>query len=90
MSSRSASGISLLQAMLGERLSTSASQRKHHGRDLTWHPASPPDAVAFAGSTEEVAASGAPARNTDPRWGMRVTLGLMGGVSVSMQWRQWP
>jgi D-lactate dehydrogenase (cytochrome) len=48
--------IAELRAMLGERLSTGASVREHHGRDLTWHEAHAPDAVAFAQSTEEVSA----------------------------------
>lgn len=45
-----------LKILLGERLSTSASVREHHGRDLTHHSALPPDAVAFARSTEEISA----------------------------------
>jgi D-lactate dehydrogenase (cytochrome) len=45
-----------LKALLGERLSTSASVREHHGRDIAHHSAAPPDAVAFAESTEEISA----------------------------------
>jgi D-lactate dehydrogenase (cytochrome) len=43
-----------LHNLLGERLSTSASVREQHGKDLTWTPAAPPDAVAFVQSTAEV------------------------------------
>ncbi len=44
-----------LRALLGERLSTSAAVREQHGHDESYHPTHPPDAVAFATSTEEVA-----------------------------------
>ncbi len=46
--------IAQLGALLGERLSTSASVREHHGRDLSWHAGADPDAVAFVQSTDEV------------------------------------
>ena len=45
-----------LAGLLGERLTRSAAMRETHGRDESWHPVSPPDAVAFAETTEEVAA----------------------------------
>ena len=45
-----------LRSRLGARLSTSAAVREQHGRDESYHPAKAPDAVAFAESTEEVAA----------------------------------
>jgi D-lactate dehydrogenase (cytochrome) len=45
-----------LRDLLGERLSTSPAQRDSHGQDEGWHPVAAPDAVAFAQSTEEVAA----------------------------------
>jgi D-lactate dehydrogenase (cytochrome) len=45
--------IASLQQLLGERLSTAALVREKHGRDASWHPCVPPDAVAFAQSTEE-------------------------------------
>ncbi len=45
-----------LEAILGERLSTSAAERERHGRDESYHPVEAPDAVAFVESTEEVAA----------------------------------
>jgi D-lactate dehydrogenase (cytochrome) len=43
-----------LRALLGERVSTSPGVREHHGKDESYFPLSPPDAVAFAKSTEEV------------------------------------
>ncbi len=45
-----------LRGLLGDRLSTSRAILEQHGRDESFHAASPPDAVAFARSTEEVAA----------------------------------
>ncbi|HYH36931.1 MAG TPA: FAD-linked oxidase C-terminal domain-containing protein [Azospirillum sp.] len=45
-----------LRALLGDRLSTSGPVREHHGKDESYHPVMPPDAVAFATSTEEVSA----------------------------------
>jgi D-lactate dehydrogenase (cytochrome) len=45
-----------LRQILGERLSTSASVREHHGKDETWNPGAAPDAVAFVQSTAEVQA----------------------------------
>jgi len=45
--------IASLHQLLGERLSTAALVREKHGRDASWHPCVPPDAVAFAQSTEE-------------------------------------
>src|ERR1700730_13560309 len=41
---------------LGDRLSTSAAVCEQHGKDESYHAAHAPDAVAFAQSTEEVAA----------------------------------
>ncbi len=46
--------IEALRGLLGERLSTSAAVREQHGHDESYHEAFPPDAVAFADSTEEV------------------------------------
>jgi D-lactate dehydrogenase (cytochrome) len=43
-----------LKALLGERLSTSAAVREHHGKDESYFPYAPPDAVAFVETTEEV------------------------------------
>lgn len=45
-----------LRLLLGDRLSTAAAVREQHGKDLTYHAGHPPDAVAFARTTEEVAA----------------------------------
>jgi D-lactate dehydrogenase (cytochrome) len=46
--------IESLQQLLGDRLSTAASMREWHGKDASYHPCVPPDAVAFAQSTQEV------------------------------------
>jgi D-lactate dehydrogenase (cytochrome) len=43
-----------LRALLGERVSVSAAVREHHGKDESYFPYAPPDAVVFARSTEEV------------------------------------
>src|SRR5271165_5671658 len=48
------SAIESLKQLLGDRLSTAASLREQHGKDASYHPCVPPDAVAFAQSTEEV------------------------------------
>ncbi len=45
-----------LKALLGDRFSTAAAVREHHGKDESYHPNFPPDGVAFAASTEEVSA----------------------------------
>ncbi len=45
-----------LTELLGDRLSTSAAVREQHGKDESYHSPAPPDAVAFAETTEEVAA----------------------------------
>jgi D-lactate dehydrogenase (cytochrome) len=45
-----------LRQLLGDRLSTSGAVCAHHGKDESYHPPHAPDAVAFAHSTEEVAA----------------------------------
>ncbi|MBV9340916.1 MAG: FAD-binding oxidoreductase, partial [Acidobacteria bacterium] len=43
-----------LHRLLGERLSRDLQIRQQHGKDASYHPCVPPDAVAFAQSTEEV------------------------------------
>ena len=43
-----------LKALLGERVSVSAAVREHHGKDESYFPYAPPDAVVFPGSTDEV------------------------------------
>ena len=47
--------IAELGALLGERVSTVAAVRAHHGKDASYHPPHDPDVVVFAHSTEEVA-----------------------------------
>jgi D-lactate dehydrogenase (cytochrome) len=43
-----------LRALLGDRVTTSRAVREHHGKDESYFPHAPPDAVAFPHSTEEV------------------------------------
>ncbi|PHS21890.1 MAG: FAD-binding oxidoreductase [Robiginitomaculum sp.] len=45
-----------LQQLLGDRLSTSQAVRDQHGQDESFHPCAAPDLVAFAHTTEDVAA----------------------------------
>jgi D-lactate dehydrogenase (cytochrome) len=51
-----AAALDELRALLGERLATSRPVREHHGTDISSYPVTPPDAVAFPSSTEEVVA----------------------------------
>jgi D-lactate dehydrogenase (cytochrome) len=51
----SAAALAELRQLLGERLSTARGAIEQHGRDESWHLPSPPDGVAFARSTGEVA-----------------------------------
>jgi len=44
-----------LRGLLGTRVSTADAVREQHGRDESWHPPHPPDAVCFAESSAEVA-----------------------------------
>ena len=46
--------IASLRQLLGARLSSAAPVREQHGKDASYHPCVPPNAVAFAQSTEEV------------------------------------
>jgi len=46
-----------LATRFGERFSTSEAVRAHHGKDESSHAPLPPDAVVFARSTEDVAAT---------------------------------
>jgi D-lactate dehydrogenase (cytochrome) len=46
--------IASLSQLLGDRLSTAEFVCEQHGKDASYHPCVPPDAVAFAQSTEEV------------------------------------
>ena len=43
-----------IREVLGERLSTAPAVRDAHGKDQTWNPGAPPDAVAFVKDTGEV------------------------------------
>lgn len=43
-----------LAELLGDRLSTAPALLEQHGEDESHHPAAPPDAVAFAESTDDV------------------------------------
>ncbi len=43
-----------LKALLGERVSTSAAVREHHGKDESYFPYALPDVVTFVKTTEEV------------------------------------
>ena len=40
--------IASLRQLLGDRLSSETSVREQHGKDASYHPCAPPDAVAFA------------------------------------------
>ncbi|MCA3264346.1 MAG: FAD-binding protein [Telmatospirillum sp.] len=48
--------IAEIRALIGDRLSTAGAVREQHGKGEAYHHSIPPDAVAFAESTEEVAA----------------------------------
>jgi D-lactate dehydrogenase (cytochrome) len=45
-----------LHGLLGDRATASAAVREHHGKDESYFPYAPPDAVVFPESTEEVRA----------------------------------
>ena len=44
-----------LRSVLGDRVSTAATVVHAHGKDESYHPVVPPEAVCFPSSTEEVA-----------------------------------
>ena len=46
--------IEALKPIFGDRLSTGASVREQYGRNEAWYPVTPPDAVIWPESTEEV------------------------------------
>ena len=46
--------IAELRALLGDRLSTTDAERTLHGQNETYYPNTPPDAVAWPDTTEEV------------------------------------
>ena len=52
---RLARALNDLRGLLGNRLADSEALREQHGRDESWHPPCPPDAVGFPESTREVA-----------------------------------
>ncbi len=43
-----------IKELLGDRLSEAPAVREQHGKDQTWAPGAPPDAVAFVKATKEV------------------------------------
>ena len=49
--------LTALRAHFGERFSTAAAVCEQHGRDESTYPVTPPDAVVFCESTEDVAAA---------------------------------
>lgn len=49
--------VELLRQRFGDRVTTATAIREQHGRDESYHPAFPPDAVFFAETTEEVQAA---------------------------------
>ncbi len=48
--------LAALEVLCGERFSVAAAVREHHGRDESPFPVTPPDAVVFAQSNQEIAA----------------------------------
>jgi D-lactate dehydrogenase (cytochrome) len=48
--------VDALTGIVGDRLSRADAVREHHGQDQSYHAASPPDAVVYAESTEEISA----------------------------------
>jgi len=54
--SRRAALVSQLEALLGDRCTTNATELEHHSHSESWHPAGVPDVVVYALSTEEVSA----------------------------------
>src|SRR5690606_25681229 len=45
-----------LREQLGDRVATTLPIREHHGTDISSYPVTPPDAVVFPHTTEEVVA----------------------------------
>lgn len=90
--SEHAAAIAEMKALLGDRLSTSASVLDLHARDEAHFPPTPPDAVAFPATTQEVSEIvRICARHRCPviPWGVGTSLeghalALRGGVTVDM------
>jgi D-lactate dehydrogenase (cytochrome) len=51
-----ASLLDTLRGLLGDRLATTQQVRDHHGTDISSYPTTPPDAVVFPQTTDEVVA----------------------------------
>ena len=49
--------LNALRAAFGDRCSTANAVREQHGRDESTYPVTPPDAVVFCESTQDVAAA---------------------------------
>lgn len=87
-----AEAIQALRAALGEKLSTARADLDSHGTSETYYPPTPPDAVVFAGSTQDVsdtvaicAAHGCPV----VAWGTGTSLeahalAVRGGVTLDL------
>ena len=81
-----------LRGRFGDRYSTAAAVREHHGKDDSHHPVIPPDGVVFAESTDEVAfAVRACARHGTPviPFGAGTSIeghvqAVCGGISIDM------
>ncbi len=81
-----------LRALFGDRLSLAQAVRDHHGRDESPFPMTPPDAVVFAHTTDEVSgAVAACARHRVPiiPYGVGSSLeghllAIHGGVSIDL------
>ncbi len=81
-----------LQSFLGDRLARSKSERAAHGANETWFPETPPDAVAYPETSDEVArivaicaAHGVPVT----AWGAGTSLeghalAIQGGISLDL------
>lgn len=81
-----------LQTFLGDRLARSKAERDQHGQNEAWFPDTPPDAVAYPETTEEVARIVATcARHHCPvtAWGTGTSLeghalAIRGGISLDL------
>ena len=75
--------IAELQAILGDRLSMADAVRTYHGKDESHHTLTPPHAVVFPKSTEEVAAIvRVCARHQTPLIPFGVGTSLEGGIGA--------